>query len=148
MREFLWDGPEDSDEEVEDMLKYKSQAEKDLGIRFSKKGIVKFIESFLAQENPKNTKDPKNAKLWEEKFAIKNGISMFLKKGGSHLSSSQPFMRIQTQFPKKYKINKMLKVVYNPEIQASWDKNMQSGKIIDIHPGKKSYGMTYSVNKK
>ena len=52
MKDFLWDGPEDSDEEIEDMAKHKTQFEIDEGIRFSKNGLIKFIEEFLEKESP------------------------------------------------------------------------------------------------
>jgi hypothetical protein len=40
----VWDGPEDSDEEIEEMVKYKTQWEIDNGIKYSKKGIIETIE--------------------------------------------------------------------------------------------------------
>lgn len=39
-----WDGPEDSDEEVEEFLPFKTEFERQQGIRFSKRGIIKYIE--------------------------------------------------------------------------------------------------------
>lgn len=41
---MLWDGPIDSDEEMEEMLPYKSQYEKDMGIKYSKRGLSEFID--------------------------------------------------------------------------------------------------------
>ena len=41
---YAWDGPEDSDEEVQEMVKYKTQYEINQGIKFSKRGIIDFIE--------------------------------------------------------------------------------------------------------
>ena len=40
MHTFKWDGPEDSDEEIEEMVKMKTPFEIEQGIRFSKNGIV------------------------------------------------------------------------------------------------------------
>lgn len=56
MKEYIWDGPEDSDEEIEDMAKLKTQYEIDEGIKFSKNGIMKYIEELLEKEHPKNEK--------------------------------------------------------------------------------------------
>ena len=44
MQEWLWDGPEDSDEEIEELLPFKNEFEKELGIKFSKRGVKEFIE--------------------------------------------------------------------------------------------------------
>lgn len=51
MKRFDWDGPEDSDEEVAEMVEFKNQYEKELGIRFSKRGIVTFIEDLISRES-------------------------------------------------------------------------------------------------
>ena len=68
----------------------------------------------MAQESPSNKKDQKNAKLWEEKVKTP-GTKMYLKKGGSHLNKDMPFMRTENSFNKKYHMNKLLKVIYDPE---------------------------------
>lgn len=65
MEAYIWDGPEDSDEEIEEMVIYKNEYEVDLGIKYSKNGIIKFVESQLKHERPDNKQDSKNAKLWE-----------------------------------------------------------------------------------
>jgi hypothetical protein len=51
MEDWLWDGPEDSDEEIEDMIPLKTDQEKQLGIKFSKNGMIKFIENFIKHES-------------------------------------------------------------------------------------------------
>ena len=43
MQDFLWDGPEDSDEEIEELALFKNDFEKTQKIVFSKKGIKKYI---------------------------------------------------------------------------------------------------------
>ena len=60
----LWDGPEDSDEEIEEMVKYKTQWEIDNGIKYSKKGIIETIEKYLKYESTESD-DAKNGRLWE-----------------------------------------------------------------------------------
>lgn len=110
MTPFLWDGPQDSDEEVEEMLPYKCQFEVEMGVKYSKKGLIEFIEQFLAHENPKNKKDKKNGVLWEENIKTPQ-IAMFMKKGGSHINSNQPFIRNEFSFMKKFKMNKLINVV-------------------------------------
>lgn len=101
MSKYIWDGPEDSDEEVHELLFTKSEYEKKKGIKFSKRGIIDYVEKVLAYENPLNKKDAKNSKLWEEKVKIPQ-MKMYLKKGGSELSKDQPFMRTENTFNKKY----------------------------------------------
>ena len=67
MKQYLWDGPENSDEEVEDMVQLKSQYEKDCGVKFSKKGIIAHIEEMLAMEDPSNAANSESKK-WVESF--------------------------------------------------------------------------------
>jgi len=66
--DYIWDGPDDSDEEVEELLPLKNDFEKKWGVKFSKNGIIKFIEDLLELESPDNKKNTKNAKLWENKL--------------------------------------------------------------------------------
>jgi phosphoenolpyruvate synthase/pyruvate phosphate dikinase len=82
MTEYLWDGPDDSDEEIEELAKYKCDYEKKAGIKFSKNGIIKFVTEQLSKESRSNKSDPKISKAWEEKLKIP-GLVMFLKKGGT-----------------------------------------------------------------
>ena len=92
MMDFLWDGPEDSDEEIEDMALYKTKYEKEKGIKFSKRGIIEYIEKLIAEQNPDNKENPHCARQWEEKVKT-NGLKMYLKRGGSDQSESQPWLR-------------------------------------------------------
>jgi len=48
--EFEWDGPEDPDEEIKIMADLKTDWEIDSGIKFSKNGLIEFIENFVATE--------------------------------------------------------------------------------------------------
>jgi hypothetical protein len=64
------------------MAKLKTQWEIDNGVKFSKRGLIEYIEKMHAQETPDNKDDPKTAKAWERK--LKNpGLTYYLKKGGS-----------------------------------------------------------------
>ena len=110
MESYIWDGPEDSDEEIEELLQYKNEYEDQLGIKYSKNGIIQFVENLVKQESKSNKADPKTARLWEEKLKTTN-LTMSLKKGGSELSSDQPFLRSDVTFPSKYKVDKILTTV-------------------------------------
>lgn len=110
MTDWLWDGPQDSDEEIEELLPFKNEQEKELGVKYSKNGIKKFIEDMVAHENAKNTNDPENAKLWEIKLDTPN-IQFFVKNGGSQFSKDQPFLRTESKFNKMFKMNKVAKMV-------------------------------------
>ena len=96
MTEFLWNGPEDSDEEIEEFKNYKTEWEKQNGPLFSKRGIIDYVEKTIAHESASNKKDKKTAKLWEERLALPN-IRMWLKKGGSQFSD-QPYLRTESVF--------------------------------------------------
>jgi hypothetical protein len=40
MRAFLWDAPEESDEEISSLAQYKNEYEIQAGIKLSKRGII------------------------------------------------------------------------------------------------------------
>lgn len=74
------------------MALLKTQWELDEGVKFSKNGLIEFIEKKQAHENPLNKNDPATAKAWERK--LKNaGLTYYLKKGGSALKPKQPYFR-------------------------------------------------------
>ena len=104
MTEFLWDGPEDSDEEIACLVPLKTDNEVAQGVKFSKRGLIEYITSFV--ENESMEKNP----LWERKLDSP-GIKYFLKKGGSDVNKTQPFFRSQVTLPKVYKMNKLAKCV-------------------------------------
>jgi hypothetical protein len=52
-------------------------------LKFSKNGIIQFIEKFLDHESSNNTVDPTTAKAWKEKEVYAPGIKLYLKQGGS-----------------------------------------------------------------
>ena len=87
MTELAWFGPEDSDEEIEEMAKHKTQWEIDQGVKFSKKGLIDYIEKMIAYESNQNKEDPANAKLWEQKLK-QPGLTYCIKKGGTKESPS------------------------------------------------------------
>jgi len=110
MTNWLWDGPEDSDEEIEEMVEFKNAIEHEQGVKYSKNGIKDFIETILKTESCANTDDPATAKLWEKKLDTA-GIKFYLKKGGSKWSSSQPYLRTESVFNHKFTMDKLAKVV-------------------------------------
>ena len=110
MSEWQWQGPEDSDEEVEEMLEFKNVFEKQAGIKFSKNGLIEYIEEQLEYESPHNKKSTKTAKLWE-KSLVSQGINLYIKKGGSKFSADQPFIRTESAFNKKFKFDRLLSTV-------------------------------------
>ena len=112
MTDFLWDGPEDSDEEMEEMVPFKCDYEKNMGIKYSKNGIIKIVNETMQRESKDNKKEPKIAKSWEEKLKIP-GLKMYLKKGGTEECPDQPYMRTEAQFKKQIKMDKFLNVVSN-----------------------------------
>ena len=50
MLDYLWDGPENSDEEIEEMAALKNQYEKEIGIVFSKNGLISYIDCLMKNE--------------------------------------------------------------------------------------------------
>ena len=53
-----------------------------MGIKYSKNGIIKFIEENVAKESPYGKENPKNAKRWEKQLEFQ-GINLYIKEGGS-----------------------------------------------------------------
>jgi len=51
---LLWDGPEDSDEEIPEMAALKTDWEIEQGIKFSKRGIITYLENLIETENMAN----------------------------------------------------------------------------------------------
>lgn len=107
MTSFLWDGPEDSDEEISELVPFKCPYET---LKYSKNGIMKYVKEQIQNESKDNKKDPKLAKSWEEKLQIP-GLKMYLKKGGTSECPDQPYMRTEAQFKKQMKMEKLLNVV-------------------------------------
>mmetsp|Transcript_1058 Transcript_1058/g.1960 ORF Transcript_1058/g.1960 Transcript_1058/m.1960 type:complete len:190 (+) Transcript_1058:851-1420(+) len=118
-----------------------------MGVRFSKRGLVETIERICAQESRANKEDMRTAKRWEEKIKTP-GIVMYLKKGGSDQSEDQPFMRTESNFNKAFKMNKLLKVIYEPEHQKGWDKNLEVAEKQPFDGGSKTIAFSYVKNKK
>ena len=73
-------------------------------VRFSKMGIVQFINDSYERENPETDE------LWQKKIKTPS-ITYYMKKGGSHLHAKMPFLRFEMIFPKAFKIHKLMKVV-------------------------------------
>ena len=80
---WLWEG--DPDEEIEVFKKITSPWEEEAGIKFSKNGIVEYIERTIKYES-KQSEDAKTARLWEQKLNHKNILMYYLKNGGTKLS--------------------------------------------------------------
>jgi hypothetical protein len=51
MAELAWFGPEDSDEEVEEMAKFKTPWEIENGVKFSKRGLIDYIEKMIEYDS-------------------------------------------------------------------------------------------------
>mmetsp|Transcript_35609 Transcript_35609/g.54449 ORF Transcript_35609/g.54449 Transcript_35609/m.54449 type:complete len:254 (-) Transcript_35609:2-763(-) len=146
MDAFLWDGPEAEDEEVPELVELKTEWEREQGIRFSKKGIMDAVEAILFMESP-NSEDARTASKWELKLKTK-GISYYLKKGGSDLNTSQPFFRSDITFNKAYKMDKVIKCIWETDHQKKWDACLQEAEFSPLREGVRSYGFTYCQNKK
>ena len=147
MTEYYWNGPEDSDEEIEELMFAKTEWEKVNGPRFSKRGIIEYCEKFLAHENANNKKDKKNAKLWEEKMTSPT-LKMWLKKNGSNFSD-QPYMRTDSVFNQKYQMHKLLKVIYDPKHNIKWDKLIgEEGIKVGVNEKTNSASFLYTHNRK
>ena len=55
---------------------------------------------------------------------------------------------IEAIFPKKYKMNKIVKCIYTCQEKLKWDPNLLHSQFIPIKEGNKAFGFTYSLTKK
>ena len=99
-----WDGPDDSDEEIPEMAALKTDYEKEIGIKFSKKGIMNYIDTQIVEDSIEKDK------RWECKMKSP-GLMYYIKKGGSDVSKNQPYMRTEITFAKPFKMEKIIKCV-------------------------------------
>ena len=79
-------------------------------MKFSKNGIIKYIEDMLAKESPKNEEDAKTAALWENHMKEPT-LELHLKKGGSQFNKDQPYIRMDSTFNQKFKMDRLVKTV-------------------------------------
>ena len=86
------------------MAALKTDFEKQCGIKFSKNGIINYVENILQKESKDDTQ---NGKLWEEKLQTPN-IKLFIKKNGSEMNAKQPYLRIESRYKNAYKMEKIL----------------------------------------
>ena len=142
MDEYLFDVEENSDEEIPELTILKSDFEQSHGLKFSKNGVVAFINEMLQTESVANKQDGVG-KLWEEKSKTPN-FKFFVKRD----TGTTQFIRQEAIFPKKYKVHKLLKAIYGPEEKLKYDSNLLTSTQTEIRPGKKSIGIAYSKNKK
>ena len=140
MREFQLDGLGD-DEEIEELANLINPYELEKQLKFSKNGIVKYIDEIVEQESKLNQNDPKLAKEWEEKVNTKN-VKFFLKK-----DKDCPYMRSEMIFEKKFKMQKLAKCIFGREHKLKYDPNFIK---IDFYPIRdfKHCGTLYNINKK
>ena len=111
---LAYDAADNSDDEVEEFAKLKVPQEIKDNIRLSKRGIIEFCDRFIETESPHNKSKPAIAKAWESKIKS-TGLQVFIKKGGSPLSDSQPFVRIEATFPRAVKMHNLIDAVSSPE---------------------------------
>lgn len=97
MNGFLWDGPEDSDEEIAALVPYKNEFEIKLGIKFSKRGMISYIEEQVQKESTVASTN------WELKDKDVN-MAYYLKRNGSQFNKTQPYFRAETTYPKAFKM--------------------------------------------
>ena len=70
---FRYDAGEDSDEEVEHARNVITPFEEEKGLKFSKNGMIKFIEEIIETSSPESS-DANEKKGWKKISATKNYI--------------------------------------------------------------------------
>ena len=71
-----------------------------------------------------------------------------MKKGGTKWNKNQPFLKNEFTFNKKWKMEKLLNCLYNPDHVQKWDQIIQEAKDIRIDENMKSCQFNYIKNHK
>ena len=79
---LVFDGADDSDEEIEQYTNLKNPYEIKEGMKLSKRGIMQYVDELLQTESHQNKAKPAISKAWESKIKSA-GLQVFIKKGGS-----------------------------------------------------------------
>ena len=143
MSQFIMNGY-GSDEEIPELRGLISPKEQEKGLKFSKNGIIKYINDYVDQETRHNKNDPKLASLWEEK--IKTGNCLFQVKK-SEANNSNLLMRCEATFPRSFKMNKLVKALQDPKEKVKWNTNIQEISHSPIIPGVPNFEFVYLKNK-
>ena len=61
--------------------------------------------------------------------------------------NDQPFFRSDTMFDKNFKLNQIMRCLYNAEHLLSWEKNTKTQEFIPVD-GHRSFGLNYYRTKK
>lgn len=74
---------------------------------------------------------------------------MFTKNGGSRFSKDQPFLRTESTFNKKFKMDKLVKMVFGSEHQTKWDETLLSSAFTPLGDRKHmTMGFVHCAHKK
>ena len=90
---------------------------------FSIPGIVNFVQEKIATETMDNVEDEVLAKKW--KLKEKNMFNKVQYKA-PRPSDHQQFQtwRVETYLPKAYKMEKVVRAIFEPAVRKIWDKNV------------------------
>ena len=86
--------------------------------------------------------------MWESKSVKQPNLTVWLKKGGSELSSGQPFLRIEATFPKAVKMHTLVKTLYDYDVLLSYDQNLVRCDGLPLENKCRSASFVYSRHKR
>jgi hypothetical protein len=112
----------DPEEVIEDLESRRSVYDRD--IRFTKNGIMEYIENFFAKEESEAEK-----KKWEQKLDNKD-VKVFIKKEGTEFSKDLPFIKAEIILNGAFKLEQVIQAIFEPHHRLLWDK--QCSKIEDL----------------
>ena len=102
------------------MAALKTPYEIEIGIKFSKRGIIDYIETQIVQDSIEHDK------RWECKSKQPN-LMYYIKKGGSEVNKNQPYMRSEITFAKPFKMEKIIKCVSKQKKYSKIIKIVKTG---------------------
>ena len=82
------------------------------------------------------------SKQWEKKLS-KDNVDVFIKKGGSYLSQSFPFLKANIQFNSYFAMEKIIDVISDDTHRIKFDKNFS--KLETIKNINQNCSITYAL---
>lgn len=105
------------DDPIEALESRRSWMDKD--VTFTKRGLIDFIENTLRDNNPEDGSAA--AKEWSEKVHQKGEFQCWVRKG-SVVEPKLLCFRANVWFNKGFKLNRVVKSLYDPAHRSVWDK--------------------------
>lgn len=139
---YVWHCPGyDSDDEIDELKRFANPTEVKQGVRFSKNGMLSYIDRLLSQERP-DGEDEAIAQQWTLKLDTPT-FKYWCKNTGDNLMT----LRIESTYVKKFSIAKLAECLFDADLKVQWDKKVEEQEYADTIPNCSNIGRVYYKNK-